>query len=124
MIRVSSLEKVYETAERDAVRALSGIDFQVEEGEFYVLPGPSGCGKSTTLRCIAGFEEESAEISGNMVRGEVQSVVFMGEMLDCTLALAGLDMRVKVHPSTTLAVGETVAVHVPPERCHAIAGTA
>jgi len=57
MVRVSSLEKVYETAERDAVRALAGIDFQVEEGEFYVLLGPSGCGKSTTLWCIAGFEE-------------------------------------------------------------------
>ena len=368
MIRVSSLEKVYDTAERDAVRALAGIDFQVEEGEFYVLLGPSGCGKSTTLRCIAGFEEptggmiqigdqvvfsgadginvppakrdfgivfqsyaiwphmdvfhnvsfplvhgqgsrpprrevrervmraleltqlqdladrpapflsggqqqrvalaralvrepsvllldeplsnldaklreemriqirditkrlnitsiyvthdqprsphhgrpglgheprrdhagrlpagdlqaplgpvrgpvhrrrqpdrgpyrvrgrrhmgrvatsvgvfdctlsgglrggdqvslmirpedavvqpESAENAGNVVRGEVRSVVFVGEMLDCTLALAGLDMRVKVHPSTTLTLGETVSVYVPPQRCHAIAGTA
>ena len=57
MIRVRSLEKIYETAERDAVRALAGIDFEVREGEFYVLLGPSGCGKSTTLRCIAGFEE-------------------------------------------------------------------
>ncbi len=366
MIRVSNLEKVYETAERDAVRALAGIDFQVEEGEFYVLLGPSGCGKSTTLRCIAGFEEptggmiqigdqvvfsgadginvppakrdfgivfqsyaiwphmdvfhnvsfplvhgqgsrpprrvvrervmraleltqlqdladrpapflsggqqqrvalaralvrepgvllldeplsnldaklreemrmqirditkrlnitsiyvthdqlealtmadrvsvmslgeimqedspleiykhpsgqfvaqfigvanlipgriesvddghmgrvatavgaftstlspglrsgdqvslmirpedgvvqaDDAENPDNVVRGEVNSVVFVGEMLDCTLTLPGLDMRVKVHPSTILTVGETVAVHVPPERCHAIAG--
>ncbi len=366
MIRVSSLEKVYETAERESVRALAGIDFQVEEGEFYVLLGPSGCGKSTTLRCIAGFEEptggviqigdqvvfsdadginvppakrdfgivfqsyaiwphmdvfhnvsfplvhgqgsrpprrevrervmraleltqlqdladrpapflsggqqqrvalaralvrepsvllldeplsnldaklreemrmqirditkrlnitsiyvthdqlealtmadrvsvmstgeimqedspleiykhpagrfvaqfigvanlipgriesvddghmgrvatsvgvfdctlsgglrggdqvslmirpedavvqpESTGNSGNVVCGEVKSVVFVGEMLDCTLSLSGLDMRVKVHPSTTLAAGETVAVHAPPERCHAIAG--
>ena len=65
-----------------------------------------------------------AEISGNVVCGEVKSVVFVGEMLDCTLALSGLDLRIKVHPSTTLAVGDTVAVHVPPERCHAIAGTA
>ena len=72
----------------------------------------------------AVVQEESAESSGNVVRGEVQSVVFVGEMLDCTLALPGLDVRVKVHPSTILTVGETVAVHVPPERCHAIAGTA
>ncbi len=369
MIRVSSLEKVYETAERESVRALAGIDFEVREGEFYVLLGPSGCGKSTTLRCIAGFEEptggmirigdqvvfsdadginvpparrdfgivfqsyaiwphmdvfhnvsfplvhgqgrrpprrevrervmraleltqlqdladrpapflsggqqqrvalaralvrepgvllldeplsnldaklreemrvqireitkrlnitsiyvthdqlealtmadrvsvmstgeimqedspleiykhpagrfvaqfigvanlipgriesvddglmgrvatavgvfdctlsgglrggdpaalmirpedavvqpeDTKEGSGNMVRGEIRSVVFVGEMLDCTLSLSGLDLRIKVHPSTTLAVGETVAVHVSPGRCHAIAGTA
>ena len=366
MIRVSSLEKIYDTAEGDAVRALAGIDFEVQEGEFYVLLGPSGCGKSTTLRCIAGFEEPAAgmiqigrqvvyssadgvnvppakrdfgivfqsyaiwphmdvfhnvsfplvhgqgsrpprrevrervmraleltqlqdladrpapflsggqqqrvalaralvrepsvllldeplsnldaklreemrmqirditkrlnitsiyvthdqlealtmadrvsvmsageimqedspleiykhpagrfvaqfigvanlipgriesvddghmgqvatdvgvfistlspglrsgdqvslmirpedgvvqandaENPDNVVRGEVNSVVFVGEMLDCTLALPGLDMRIKVHPSTPLTVGEPVAVHVPPERCHAIAG--
>ena len=68
--------------------------------------------------------EDTKEGSGNVVRGEVQSVVFVGEMLDCILSLSGLDLRIKVHPSKTLTVGETVAVHVPPERCHAIAGTA
>ena len=73
MIRVSGLEKVYETAERDAVRALAGIDFEVREGEFYVLLGPSGCGKSTTLRCIAGFEEPT----GGTIRIGDQ-VVFSG----------------------------------------------
>ena len=59
----------------------------------------------------------------NAVLGEVRSVVFVGEMLDCTLALSGMDLRIKVHPSTILTVGERVAVHMPPERCHAIAGT-
>ena len=54
-------------------------------------------------------------------RGQLRGL-FVGEMLDCTLALPGLDMRIKVHPSTPLTVGEPVAVHVPPERCHAIAG--
>lgn len=57
MIRVRNLEKIYQSEDRASVRALAGIDFEVEEGEFYVLLGPSGCGKSTTLRCIAGFEE-------------------------------------------------------------------
>jgi iron(III) transport system ATP-binding protein len=37
------------------VRALSGINLEIEKGEFYTLLGPSGCGKTTLLRTIAGF---------------------------------------------------------------------
>ena len=37
------------------VAALSGLSFQVAEGEFVSLLGPSGCGKSTALRLIAGL---------------------------------------------------------------------
>ena len=39
-----------------AVRAINGIDLQIEQGEFVVFVGPSGCGKSTLLRLIAGLE--------------------------------------------------------------------
>jgi NitT/TauT family transport system ATP-binding protein len=39
----------------NGVDALSGLSFQVGEGEFVSLLGPSGCGKSTALRLIAGL---------------------------------------------------------------------
>jgi len=39
------------------------LSFEVREGEFFSLLGPSGCGKTTTLRCIAGFETPSAQIT-------------------------------------------------------------
>ena len=32
------------------------VNFEVENGEFFVILGPSGCGKTTTLRIIAGLE--------------------------------------------------------------------
>jgi iron(III) transport system ATP-binding protein len=35
--------------------ALSDINLQMKEGEFFTLLGPSGCGKTTLLRTIAGF---------------------------------------------------------------------
>ena len=38
------------------VKALSGIDISLGEGEFLSLLGPSGCGKTTALRLVAGFD--------------------------------------------------------------------
>jgi len=39
----------------NGVDALSGLSFQVRDGEFVSLLGPSGCGKSTALRLVAGL---------------------------------------------------------------------
>jgi iron(III) transport system ATP-binding protein len=39
-----------------SVRALDGIDLNIESGSRMVVVGPSGCGKTTLLRLVAGFE--------------------------------------------------------------------
>lgn len=38
------------------VKAVDGVSFSVNEGEFFSMLGPSGSGKTTCLRLIAGFE--------------------------------------------------------------------
>jgi putative spermidine/putrescine transport system ATP-binding protein len=38
------------------VRAVDGVSFSIEPGEFFAMLGPSGSGKTTCLRLIAGFE--------------------------------------------------------------------
>lgn len=43
-----------------AVQALSGIDLQIEPGEFVSVLGPSGCGKSTIIGALAGFTPVSS----------------------------------------------------------------
>ncbi|HAZ48970.1 MAG TPA: sugar ABC transporter ATP-binding protein [Cyanobacteria bacterium UBA11369] len=49
------------------VTAIENINFEVPDGEFWVLVGPSGCGKSTILRTIAGLETAT---SGNIYIGD------------------------------------------------------
>jgi NitT/TauT family transport system ATP-binding protein len=54
MSALLTLTKVSKTFE-NGTRALEGIDFSVNTGEFVSLVGPSGCGKSTALRLVAGL---------------------------------------------------------------------
>lgn len=42
------------------VRAVDGINLEIEEGEFFAMLGPSGSGKTTCLRLIAGFERPTS----------------------------------------------------------------
>jgi NitT/TauT family transport system ATP-binding protein len=58
-IRVSGVNKVFKTGEREVV-ALKNIDLEIPSGQFVCLLGPSGCGKSTLLNAIAGFAPPSS----------------------------------------------------------------
>ncbi|HEV2075164.1 MAG TPA: ABC transporter ATP-binding protein [Thermoleophilaceae bacterium] len=42
------------------VRAVDGVDLEIDPGTICALLGPSGCGKTTMLRLIAGFERPDA----------------------------------------------------------------
>ncbi|MCL9813409.1 ABC transporter ATP-binding protein [Natranaeroarchaeum aerophilus] len=55
-LSLKGLTKIYD----GRVRAVDGVELDVQDGEFVTLVGPSGCGKSTTLRMIAGFIDPTA----------------------------------------------------------------
>jgi NitT/TauT family transport system ATP-binding protein len=63
LIRVVGLDKRYPVRQGEPVQALSGVGFDLQDGEFLSVVGPSGCGKSTLLRIMAGLDRAT--------RGEV-----------------------------------------------------
>ena len=49
IIRVNSLIKRYDRAKEPAVK---GVNFDVNEGDFFAFLGPNGAGKTTTISIL------------------------------------------------------------------------
>lgn len=50
MIRLKNVEKCYPNGSK----AINGISFEIQDGEFIFLVGPSGSGKSTIIKMLTG----------------------------------------------------------------------
>ncbi len=69
LIQIANVSKIYQLDEVE-VRALDGINLEMERGEFSALIGPSGSGKSTlmnTLGCLDRPTNGSYLLSGDEV---------------------------------------------------------
>ncbi|HEV2495035.1 MAG TPA: ATP-binding cassette domain-containing protein [Terriglobia bacterium] len=54
MLEIHGARKVFNPSTPNEVRALQGVDLQVEKGSFTVVIGTNGSGKSTLLNAVAG----------------------------------------------------------------------
>ncbi len=54
-IEFRDVTKIYQMGEVE-IRALDGVDFDVEKGEFVVVLGASGAGKTTILNILGGMD--------------------------------------------------------------------
>ena len=59
ILETENLQKVYGAGDTQ-VRALDGVDLQVEKGEFLAVVGASGSGKSTLLHMLGGLDRPTA----------------------------------------------------------------
>ena len=54
-ISLKNVTKTYHMGEV-TIKALSGVDFEMEKGELCVVVGPSGAGKTTLLNILGGMD--------------------------------------------------------------------
>ena len=72
-VLVQGLEKTYP----GGTRAIDGIDFTVDQGEFFGFLGPNGAGKTTTIKIMATLLSKSAgrvEVAGIDIDEDARAV--------------------------------------------------
>lgn len=58
-IQFNDVVKTYKMGEVE-IKALDGISFPIEQGEFVVIVGPSGAGKTTVLNILGGMDKPTS----------------------------------------------------------------
>ena len=59
ILTIDKIEKYY-GSKSSLTKAIDGISFEVEKGEFVAIMGASGSGKTTLLNCISTIDKVTA----------------------------------------------------------------
>ena len=91
-ISVRDLRKSY-----GKVKAVDGVSFEVQRGEFFGILGPNGAGKTTTLEMVEGLRQAdggTVSVLGARGGGPASALPAIGILLGLTAALALIAVRV------------------------------
>lgn len=58
-VEFKGIKKTYQMGEI-VIKAVDGMDFSIEKGEFVIIVGPSGAGKTTVLNILGGMDRASS----------------------------------------------------------------
>ena len=97
IIQVSGIRKTYGTTV-----AVSGVSFDVSEGEIFGLIGPNGAGKTTTMECVEGVRRPDAGTISILGLDPSRDVYQLQNRIGVQLQQAHLQKRIKVWEAVDL----------------------
>jgi iron(III) transport system ATP-binding protein len=56
----------------------------------------------------------------NVTAGRVETVVYLGNMIECAVAVGNARLRVQLHPTVVIERGTEIRLHLPPQHCLAM----
>lgn len=106
IVEFKDVSRVYTSGEHE-LKALDGVNFTLNEGNFVVILGPSGAGKSTLLNMLGGLDSPT---SGTIVvNGKDISTLSNDELADYRASAVGFVFQF-YNLIPTLTVYENVAL--------------
>ncbi|HKA34021.1 MAG TPA: ABC transporter ATP-binding protein [Candidatus Binatia bacterium] len=66
------------------------------------------------------LNDGAAGAGENMLEGKIEAIVFMGDALECQVAVGAKQIRLKLHPSAGVAKGSSVRLKLPAVSCRAV----
>ena len=66
------------------------------------------------------LSSDGAASGPNVVGGEVEAVIYLGNLLECTVRVGAQTLRVQLHPTAPVARGARVQLALPIEHCLAM----
>src|ERR687891_793513 len=94
---------------------------QTARGDLH-CPLPSSIARGTktwvTVR-PESFLVSATKLAGklNVLEGRIEKAVFLGDLIDCQIAVGEQAVRAKLHPASDLSQGDRVYLHFEPDAC-------
>jgi lipoprotein-releasing system ATP-binding protein len=88
MIQIKNLTKIF--GDGVEIKALDGVDLNIEQGEFLAIVGPSGSGKSTLLNQIGILDSSTSRkclISSAQLQGISNWVSYSSTITFCPISM-------------------------------------
>lgn len=112
MLKIDNIQKTFNAGTINEVRALRGVNLEIEEGSFVCILGTNGSGKSTALNAVAGtflIDEGKIILDGEDITrwSEHQRARFIGRVFQNPFSGTAPNMSIQENLALALKRGKS-----------------